>query len=386
MTTIPLNDLQRMYAAYGDKLDQTALDVLRSGWWLNGPRNKAFCEAFAGYLGVGHFIGLANGTDALEIVLRVLLEKALRSGSVEQTATRTADAYEVITVANAGGYTSTACYLVGCTPVYADIEPESQLLSIPSAVAALSGKTVAVVATHLYGGLIDVPALRRAMNDAGYAHVPIVEDCAQAHGLKGASGTAGTFGDIATFSFYPTKNLGALGDGGGVATSDADLNGSVRRLQQYGWGDKYNIVAAGGRNSRLDELQAAFLSVLLSDLDSSNARRVSVLDAYEKAAPVGLQIVRSRIGTVAHLAVIQTGHREQLKEYLKTHGVATDIHYPVLDCDQPGWGDRPKRIGPSGLDVSRVSVNRILTLPCFPTMTEEEVARVCNALSAFTPR
>lgn len=386
MITIPLNDLQRMYTAYGDKLDQTALDVLRSGWWLNGPRNKDFCEAFADYLGVEHFIGLANGTDALEIVLRVLLEKALRSGRIEPATAQAADGYEVITVANAGGYTSTAGYLVGCTPVYADIEPESQLLSIPSAVAALSGKTVAVVATHLYGGLIDVPALRQAMNDAGYAHVPIVEDCAQAHGLKGTGGKAGTFGDIATFSFYPTKNLGALGDGGGVATNDADLAGSVRRLQQYGWGDKYKIVAAGGRNSRLDELQAAFLSVFLPDLDAANTRRLAVLEAYEKASPAGLQVVRNRIGTVAHLAVVQTDHRGQLRDYLKAHGIATDIHYPVLDCDQPGWGDRPKRIGPSGLDVSRVSVNRILTLPCFPTMTEEEVARVCDALSAFTPR
>jgi dTDP-3-amino-2,3,6-trideoxy-4-keto-D-glucose/dTDP-3-amino-3,4,6-trideoxy-alpha-D-glucose/dTDP-2,6-dideoxy-D-kanosamine transaminase len=376
MSTIPLNDLQRMYTAYGDKLDQTALDVLRSGWWLNGPRNKDFCKAFADYLGVAHFIGLANGTDALEIVIRILLEKALRSGRVEQTAMRAADAYEVITVANAGGYTSTACYLVGCTPVYADIEPESQLLSISSAVAALSGKTVAVVATHLYGGLIDVPALRRAMNDAGYAHVPIVEDCAQGHGLTGAGGKAGTFGDIATFSFYPTKNLGALGDGGGIATNDDDLAESVRRLQQYGWGDKYKIIAAGGRNSRLDELQAAFLSVFLPNLDAANTRRLAVLEAYEKASPADLHIVRSRIGAVAHLAVIQTDQREQLRDYLKTHGIATDIHYPVLDCDQPGWGDRPKRIGPSGLDVSRVSVNRILTLPCFPTMTEEEVARV----------
>lgn len=380
MTTIPLNDLKRMYSAYADRLDQTALDVLRSGWWLNGPRNKEFCEAFAGYLGVSHFVGLANGTDALEIVMRVLLERGRRAGS------QASDASEVITVANAGGYTSTACYLTGCTPVYVDIEQESQLLSIPSAVAALSDRTAVVVATHLYGGLINVPALRHAMNEAGYAHVPILEDCAQAHGLKGCGGQAGAFGDIATFSFYPTKNLGALGDGGGVATNDADLAASVRRLQQYGWGDKYKIVAAGGRNSRLDELQAAFLSVFLPDLEAANARRLAVLDAYEKAAPAGLHVIRSRNGAVAHLAVVLTDHREHLRDHLKANGVATDIHYPVLDCDQLGWADRPKRIGPSGLEVSRLSVNRILTLPCFPTMDEEEVARVCHALSTFAPR
>jgi dTDP-3-amino-2,3,6-trideoxy-4-keto-D-glucose/dTDP-3-amino-3,4,6-trideoxy-alpha-D-glucose/dTDP-2,6-dideoxy-D-kanosamine transaminase len=161
-----------MYAAYADKLDQTALDVLRSGWWLNGPRNKDFCETFAGYLGVMHFVGLANGTDALEIVLRVLLERGRRAFG--QLGDRASDAPEVITVANAGGYTSTACYLTGCMPVYADIEQDSQLLSIPSAVAALSDRTTAIVATHLYGGLIDIPALRWAMNDAGYAHVLIL--------------------------------------------------------------------------------------------------------------------------------------------------------------------------------------------------------------------
>jgi aminotransferase EvaB len=384
MTTIPLNDMQRLYAAYADKLDQTALDVLRSGWWLNGPRNKEFCEAFAGYLGVSHFVGLANGTDALEIVLRVLLERG--HWTVGEAGDWASDAPEVVTVANAGGYASTACYLIGCTPVYADIEQESQLLSIPSAIAALSDRTAAVVATHLYGGLIDVPALRHAMNDAGYAHVRILEDCAQAHGLKGCGGQAGAFGDISTFSFYPTKNLGALGDGGGVATNDADLAASVRQLQQYGWGDKYKIVAAGGRNSRLDELQAAFLSVFLPELDAANTRRQVVLEAYQSAAPAGLHVVRSRNGAVAHLAVVLTDHREQLRDHMKAHGVATDTHYPVLDCDQPGWANRPKRIGPSGLEVSRVSVNRILTLPCFPTMTEEEVARVSRALSTFAPQ
>jgi dTDP-4-amino-4,6-dideoxygalactose transaminase len=279
-----------MYAAYADRLDQTALDVLRSGWWLNGPRNKEFCEAFAGYLGVSHFVGLANGTDALEIVLRVLLERGHGAGSQASYAS------EIITVANAGGYTSTACYLTGCTPVYVDIEQESQLLSIPSAVAALSDRTAAVVATHLYGGLIDVPALRHAMNEAGYAHIPILEDCAQAHGLKGCGGQAGAFGDIATFSFYPTKNLGALGDGGGVATNDADLAASVRRLQQYGWGDKYRIVAAGGRNSRLDELQAATstLPMRAASQFSMLTRRLLLLASTSSGAgTVPLRIWRS---------------------------------------------------------------------------------------------
>ncbi len=246
--SVPMNDLSRIVGPGSGDVIEAATRALRSGWWLNGGETRGFCEAFAAYVGTDHCTGVANGTDALEIAMRALLVTGRNEGR------------EVVTVANAGGYTSIAARLIGLTPVYADIEEGSQLLDVGSAVAALTDETALVVATHLYGGLVDVPALRAAMDAAGHAHVPILEDCAQAHGLRQKDGRmAGSLGDIATFSFYPTKNLGAFGDGGAIATSDADLLKACDALRQYGWASKYTVAMPGGRNSRLDEVQAAIL-------------------------------------------------------------------------------------------------------------------------------
>ncbi|TDR95011.1 DegT/DnrJ/EryC1/StrS family aminotransferase [Enterovirga rhinocerotis] len=374
---IPLNDLKRLDPTLADELRRAADEVIASGWWLNGPKTSAFCEAFAAYLGASHCIGVANGTDALEIALRALLARDPRFAGAD------ANPPEIVTVANAGGYATTAARAVGCAPVFADIAEESQLLAIDSAVAALGERSLAVVATHLYGGLVDVPALRAAMDAAGFAHVAILEDCAQAHGLRGCGGMAGGFGTIATFSFYPTKNLGALGDGGAIVTTDPDLAALVASLRQYGWGRKYEIDRAGGRNSRLDEIQAAFLHAMLPRLDANNARRVAILDAYARALPDHVRLVRSPAGTVGHLAIVMTEDRERLRAHLGESGVATDIHYPVADTDQPGWSALPGRIGPTGIDTTRRSIGRILTVPCFPQMSDDEIAHVSSTLSAY---
>lgn len=371
---IPLNDLKRIDPSLADELARAASDVIASGWWLNGPRADAFCAAFGSYVGAAHCIGVANGTDALEIALRALLARDGR---------HIAGAAEVVTVANAGGYTTTATRSVGCVPVYADVVAESQLIAIDSAIGCLGEHTLAVVATHLYGGLVDVPALRAAIDAAGFSHVPILEDCAQAHGLRGPSGMAGSFGAIATFSFYPTKNLGALGDGGAIVTGDSELANLVRSFRQYGWGRKYEIDRAGGRNSRLDEIQAAFLEVLLPHLDATNVKRLAILDTYGTSLSGDLQLVRASLGTVAHLAIVTTGERDRLRAHLEASGVATDIHYPVPDCDQPGWSGLPSRIGPTGLDVTRASARRILTVPCFAQMREDEIAAVSEGLRTF---
>jgi aminotransferase EvaB len=373
-----MNDLQRVYAAYADVFESETKAVLQSGWWLNGPQTRVFCEAFASSLGVAHCIGVGNGTDALEIALRALLAADSRFGSGEDTTSP-----EIITVANAGGYATTACYLAGCVPVYADIEVSSQLMSTPSAVAAISKQTAAVVVTHLYGGLVDVPALRRAMDDAEHHNVPILEDCAQAHGLSGCGDRAGTFGKIATFSFYPTKNLGAIGDGGAVVTNDADCADHVRRLHQYGWTEKYRVGTPFGRNSRLDEIQAAILGALLPDLETANQRRRDILNVYSGALREPSCIVKNDCGTVAHLAVVMTEERDALRHHLESHDVATEIHYPILDCNQTGWHDLKSRVGPTGLATSEASVQRILSLPCFPSMTDEEVDIVRDALATF---
>lgn len=368
---IPLNDLRRVYVGSRQAVLDAVTAAIESGWWLNGTRTEAFCQAFSSYIGVERCIGVANGTDALEIAFRALVE------------TRRPKGREVITVPNAGGYATIACRLAGLEPVYADIEEKSQLLSIDSALSALCEKTAIVVVTHLYGGVVDVVELRRRMDAAGYAHVPVLEDCAQAHGAQLGGRKVGSLGDIATFSFYPTKNLGAFGDAGAIVTSDSALADACDALRQYGWSEKYTIARPGGRNSRLDEVQAAVLSALLPTLDEANARRLAILDKYLAASPDSVRFVRSDKGSVAHLAVALCDHRTALREHLGKRGIATDIHYPVLDCDQPGWRQQPQRLAPGGIPVARASVDRLLTLPCFPSMTTDEIDSVCGALASW---
>lgn len=370
-TQIPFNDLKRIVHEGGTRLIEAASVAITSGWWLNGLETRAFCEEFASYVGVSDCLGVANGSDALEIAMRAIIDVRQPKGR------------EVVTVANAGGYSTIACRLTGLIPVYADIDQASQLMSAESALAAIGDDTALVVATHLYGGVIDVLALRSKMDAAGYGHVPILEDCAQAHGVRLNGRMTGSLGDIATFSFYPTKNLGALGDGGAIASSDKDLFERCRALHQYGWSSKYTISHAGGRNSRLDEVQAAVLRVMLPELDRNNARRVAILDAYQRAAGPGIQLVRSLDGTVGHLAVVLCKDRDGLKAHLAEQGISSEVHYPILDCDQPGWKDLPQRTVPGGLPVSRESVACLLTLPCFPLLRDEEVARVCDAVSGW---
>jgi len=371
---IPINDLSRLYAAHAHAIEQAALDTLRSGWWLNGPRGKSFSEAFAAYVGVPDCVPVANGTDALELALRAVLGG------------RDPDSHEIVTVANAGGYTSTAAMQVGLVPVYADIEEESQLLSVDAAVGALTARTVAVVATHLYGNAVDVPALRTAMNRAGFPDVVIVEDCAQSHGARIGDRMTGSMGDIATFSFYPTKNLGAMGDGGAVVTGNSGLAASVRRLQQYGWSAKYEIAVRGGRNSRMDEIQAAILSAMLPHLDANNSERRRILDRYEAAARRKVRFIDRCEGAVVHLAVALCDDRAGLRAFLTERGIASEVHYPILDPDQPGWRAMQPREAPAGIPVSRKSVGAILSLPCFPGMTLIEVDRVVQAIADWEAR
>jgi dTDP-4-amino-4,6-dideoxygalactose transaminase len=368
---ITLNDLARRYHAHKISLTTQVFDVLKSGWWINGQENQRFCLNFGSYIGVKYFVGVANGTDALELSIRALSVK------------RGAELNEVVMVPNAGGYAASACFAAGLLPVWCDIEEPSQLISINSAISCLSEHTLAVVVTHLYGGLVDVPALRRQMDALGYASVAILEDCAQAHGLRGAPGTAGAMGDIAAFSFYPTKNLGALGDAGGIATSDDELYDLVRKFQQYGWDTKYSVSLQGGRNSRLDELQAALLDSLLPHLESENDRRKNIQTAYSSALPSHARIVTSGFGSVAHLAVILVPNRELARSHLNEHKIGTDIHYPILDHCQPAWRELATHIAPAGLPVVEKSVKEILSIPCHPYMTDAEVSSVIKALETL---
>ncbi|MGP3713395.1 DegT/DnrJ/EryC1/StrS family aminotransferase [Brucella sp. RRSP16] len=365
---IPFNDLGRLYNRFKAGLEEAVLQACRSGWWLNGKHGKEFATRFARFIGVQHCMLVANGTDALALSLGVL--SSLHT-----------DRDEVITVANAGGYTSTACYQNGLTPVYVDIVAETQLIDIEHVMTALSEKTLVVVATHLYGGTVDIPSLRKKLDGAGYGHVTILEDCAQSHGATFNGALTGSMGDVATFSFYPTKNLGAMGDGGAILTSDSKIAELIASIQQYGWGAKYQICNAGGRNSRMDEIQSAVVNVLLPELQNLNDERRYILKRYKGSTASDLQFIEGGGGSVAHLATLLTENRDEFRAFCSARNIATEVHYPILDCDQPGWLNLPKRLANGGLPVSSASSRRIVSLPCFPGMTEAEISHVIQTLS-----
>lgn len=370
---VPTNDLQRLYERYAGQIEPAVVAALRSGWWLNGENGRRFSESFAAFVGVSECVPVANGTDALELALRAV---GLRAGSERN---------EVVTVANAGGYTATACHQIGVVPVYVDIDVDSQLMSLEGLEAALSERTAAVVATHLYGGTVDVPGVRALLDEAGYRDVKIVEDCAQAHGATVRGVHVGAMGDIAAFSFYPSKNLGAMGDAGCVVTSDSALAKTVRMLQQYGWGSKYKIDLVGGRNSRMDEIQAAILSILLGHLDELNVERARIVHQYRETESKSVRFLSNGEGAVIHLAVALVEDRAGFRSFLDSRKISSDVHYPILDVDQPAWLNAPKRVV-GDLGNTRRSVKDVISLPCFPGMKNEEVTRVVDALKAWSAR
>jgi aminotransferase EvaB len=364
---ININEPAREYEAFSSEIEAAVLEALRSGRWLFGKATQDFVQRFSAYVGVEHVIPVANGTDALEIGLR-----AVGVGFGD----------EVVTAANAGGYTSIACRIIGAVPVYADIGLPGMTIDPDEVSALLSAKVKAVVVTHLYGNLGDVDGVRRVLAAAGREDVAIVEDCAQAHGVGEKVRRGGSLGDLATFSFYPSKNLGALGDAGAVVTRRDDLARQVGLLAQYGWESRYRSVVPYGRNSRIDEVQAAILSIKLGHLDAMTESRRAVLSRYRAVLPASYRLCALEgAASVGHLAVILCPDRAAAAEHLKRRGIQTDIHYPTLDCDQPAWRALPMRAG--DLPKSRDAVERILTLPCYPHLSESELSVVCDALASL---
>lgn len=366
MSLNKINDLHLHNHALTDALHAAACRVIDSGWYALGPEVEQFEHAFAHYCGVAHAVGVANGTDAIELALRAV---GVQAGD------------DVVTVANAGFYSSTAILAIGAMPVYADILPDTLLLDPTALRQCLTARTRAVVVTHLFGQLADMPALI----DIARAHgAAVVEDCAQAHGAERHGQRAGSFGDAAAFSFFPTKNLGALGDGGAVVTTREDIATRLRALRQYGWSTKYTVEHTGAGNSRLDELQAALLSVKLPHLDSWNRRRREIACRYSTRIHHP-QVAVPRIDNkdhVAHLYVIRTPHRASLQQHLRANGIASDIHYPVLDYRQPALAGRYDGVV---LPVSEACVQDILTLPCYPELRTEEVDAIAECINRWTP-
>lgn len=348
-------------------LSNVAQEVIDSYWYVLGKEVNEFEKEFSDYLKIKHCVSVANGTDALAI--------ALKSVGVKSND-------KVITTANAGFYSSTAIYSIGAEPVYVDVDSVSLTMGFSDFVAALDCHPKAVIITHLYGRLS--PEIEKITALSKEKGIKVIEDCAQAHGAVRNDQHAGTFGDIACFSFYPTKNLGALGDGGAIVTSSDIFATNAKNLRQYGWTEKYHVSLTRGQNSRLDELQAAFLRVKLPFLDESNQERRRIAKRYNNEfshLPLTLPATVDE-DYVAHLYVIQTEQRNELATYLKKNGVSCDIHYPVPDHLQIAY----KYNSQFELKVTENVCDKILSLPCYQGMVEDHVNKVISTVCDFFHR
>lgn len=360
-----MNDLSVRVRMYEKQLNALISRVIKSGWFVLGSEVKAFEKSFADYLGIEHCISVANGTDAIELALRAL---GVERGD------------SVATVANSGMYTTTALLAIGAEPFFLDVDLASHNATLEEVDRALAAGVQAVVVTHLYG--LAVPEIRLIAESCKRQGVPLLEDCAQAHGARVEGRCVGTFGDAASFSFYPTKNLGAFGDGGAVVTASRLVADKVERLRQYGWATKYRVEIEGARNSRLDEMQAAILSLFLQDLDSCNVRRREIASQYSaKIIHTGVLLPAQRADEyVAHLYVVRSARRDALCMHLHDQNIATDVHYPIPDYRQPIFGKKFELIN---LKNTECLVKEILTLPCYPEMTDMQVEHVVTAVNAW---
>jgi dTDP-4-amino-4,6-dideoxygalactose transaminase len=364
---VPFGDLRRQNAAMRAELDAAVARVIESGWFILGREVSAFEEAFAAHTGAAHCVGVASGAEALYLALAAL---DVGPGA------------EVITVANACMYQVAAILQAGARPVLVDVDPATHTLD-PAAIAeAITPRTRAIMPVHLFGRLADMPTIMAIARRHG---IPVVEDAAQAHGAwlldgQGRPRQAGAWGAVACFSFYPSKNLGALGDGGALTTDDPELAARLRRLRMYGWGAKYHTAEQGGRNSRLDELQAAILRVKLAHLDAGNAARRERAAWYaELLAGLPLRLPADDPGHVYHLYVVEADGRDALRAHLQAVGVGCDVHYPEPAHLQPAYAGLG--YAPGSLPRTEALAGRILSLPMFPELSRAEVELVAAAVA-----
>lgn len=350
------------YLAHRAEIDAAVARVLASGSYIHGPELAAFETEFSAWLGVAGAVGVANGTDAIELALR-----ALGVGPGDR----------VVTVANTVTATVAAIVATGAEPVFVDIDPQTMLLDAAALENLLAGPQAAgvraVIPVHLYGQACDMP---RIMELARRHGLRVVEDCAQAHGATVGGRRAGTFGDLAAFSFYPTKNLGALGDGGAVVGNDDASLARVRRLRQYGWQTRY-VSEEHGRNSRLDELQAAILRVQLQHLDTSNRRRDELAALYLaglSGAPLRLPVVAEGRNAVWHQFVIRTPQRDALRARLESEAIFCGVLYPVPVHRQPAYRQDVT------LPQTEEACAGVLSLPLHPGLTDDDIRRVSEAV------
>ncbi|MHB8468466.1 MAG: DegT/DnrJ/EryC1/StrS family aminotransferase [Gaiellaceae bacterium] len=358
--TVPFGDLARQTAALRPELDEAVDRVFRSGRYLFGDELERFEAAFAAWCGAAQAIGVANGTDAVTI--------ALQAAGVEP-------GDEVITAANTCVPTIVGIENAGAVPVLVDAEPATRTLDPALAAAAVTARTRALLPVHLYGQAADLEPLRRLADERGLA---LVEDAAQAHGAEVGDRRVGSLGDTAAFSFYPTKNLGALGDGGAVVTNDPAAAEQARLLRNYGERDRFEHVLRG-RNSRLDALQAAILALKLTRLDEWTARRRAIAARYTaalKGTPVRAPRDAPGRSHVYHLYVVEAPERDRFRGALASAGVATAVHYPCPVHLQPAY----RALGEGrSLPVAERLTETVVSLPLYPELSDDEVERVAVA-------
>lgn len=365
--TIPFLDIRAMHAEVTSDLDAAWSEVTHTGAFVGGPHVDRFEDEWARYCSARYAVGVANGTDALGLSL-----EALGIGRGD----------EVIVPANTFIATAAAVARVGATPVFVDVAPDTLLMSADHVRSALTPRTAAVMVVHLYGQPADITGITSVARNAGIA---VIEDAAQAHGARWEGRRVGGLSDVGCFSFYPGKNLGALGDGGAVVTNDEGLARRIRSLGNHGRGSSKYLHEAAGTNSRLDGLQAALLSVKLRRLDEWNRGRRKAAERYQALlTPLPVQVVDvdPRAEPVHHLFVLRTIHRDQLVAGLGEAGIGHGIHYPVPCHLQKAFGELPK----SRLPVSEGAAGEMLSLPMWPQITDGQIHKVVDRIGSVLER
>jgi dTDP-4-amino-4,6-dideoxygalactose transaminase len=352
------------FKSYQFEIEQAVSSVLRSKTYILGQQVSLLEDEFANYIGTSSAIGVANGTDAIEIALR-----SLNIGYGD----------EVITVSHTAVATVAAIEASFAKAVLVDIDPNSYTLNPKQLKSVLTKRTKAVIAVHLYGNAVDLDSV---LSFCKTNKIFLIEDVSQAHGAKYKNKRLGSIGDIGCFSCYPTKNLGAIGDAGLVTTNNLEIANKVRMIREYGWDNRTSILP--GRNSRLDELQAAILRIKLKHLDSDNQKRRDIAKFYyEKLSllPLVLPKIHENVEPVFHLFVIQVAKQKKLISFLKKRGVIAGIHYPLPVHLHPAYKERVAHS--KDMSVTESIFNKVISLPIYPELSNSDSNLIVNALGEF---
>lgn len=359
---VPFGDLKLHYQSIKEEIDVAVNRVLESGYYILGPELKTFEENFAKYLGAKYVVGCASGTEAIYLALAAA---GVTYGD------------EVIVVAHTAVPTINAISMTGAQPVFVDIDPQTYVMDVTKVAAAITSRTKAVVPVHLYGQMVEMEPLLKL---AAQHNIPVIEDVAQATGARYKNAIAGTLGAFGAYSFYPSKNLGAFGDGGAVCTNSQQGYEKLLKLRNYGQSKRYYHDEVG-INSRLDEVQSAILSAQLPHLEEWNTRRREIASIYTEGLHDVVFTPVAHHHHVYHLYVIQTGDRAGMQQYLSDKGVGTLIHYPVPAHQQQAYQYRGFKRGT--LPATEYAVDRILSLPMFPQLTNDQVAYVIQQVRDY---